>query len=414
MSALWHSARMEQVEQVEAQPVGAVLKQKRECVGLSREELARAVGVSSSTIKAIELGNRKASPELAQKLDRVLGADSAAPVGSVLNCWIAPGFNALRLLGDLVAKVNGAGGSLEQSLLYLDHRSAADWCALIDTADYQQFGNASTYLRSARAVLRVTKDAPLDLICLGCGSARREVSLCNGMLEERSATDLRLYLLDISQPLLSEAYAYAAEALDRYPHASVTAVQGNFHDLPRYGALLYRPEHSHRRKIITMLGFTFGNLDNELRFVSDALAPFAKGDLLLLDVQRGYAAAGDASAIRRNDPGLQPGAQSARQRQIEAFFLGPLRRYREGGAPVVELRNELGPACVVPGSYQIEHVANVKDGAKSRRFVLAKARRYSIAELSLALGSIGWHLVEQVASGDDKRAPISQLLFERR
>lgn len=404
---------MEQPETV-PQPYGETLRSLREGAGLSREELAAAVGVSSSTIKALELGRRNASPELAGKLDRALGA--GAPISSsasVLNCWIAPGFNALRLLADLVAKVNAAGGSLEQSLLYLDHRSAADWCELTDTIDYQQVAGAG-YARSARAVLRLTRDAPLDLICLGCGSARREVGLSRGLLDERGSLDLRLYLLDISQPLLSEAYAYAAETLDAYPHASVTAVQGNFHDLPRYGALLYRPEHSHRRKLITMLGFTFGNLDNELRFVADALAPFARGDLLLLDVQRGYAPASDPAAISRCDPGLQPGAQSARQRQIEAFFLGPLRRYREGGAPLAELRNELGPACVVPGSYQIEHVAHIKDGAKTRRFVLAKARRYSIAELAGALGALGWHLAEQIASGDEKKAPISQLLFERR
>lgn len=73
--------------------------------------------------------------------------------------------------------------------------------------------------------------------------------------------DLRLYLLDISQPLLSEAYTHAAQTLDRFRGVLVTAVQGNFHHLPRYGQLLYRPEASHRRRLVTMLGGTFGNLD---------------------------------------------------------------------------------------------------------------------------------------------------------
>ena len=39
----------------------------------------------------------------------------------------------------------------------------------------------------------------------------------------------------------------------------------HFHHLPRYGQLLYSPRRAHRRRLITMLGHTFGNLDNELR-----------------------------------------------------------------------------------------------------------------------------------------------------
>lgn len=400
----------------EGQTFGTALRERRESLGLSRSALARAVHVAETTIKAIELGRRKPSADLLRRLSRCGAVDDSASTprdGSVLNCWIAPGFNALRLLGDLVAKANAAGGSIEQSLLYLDHASAAAWCALTNTADYQMVTGA-TYERCARAVRRRIDDSPLDMIALGCGSARREVTLSRKLIEESPGLDFRLYLLDISQPLLSEAYTYAAENLEALPHVSVTAIQGNFHDIPRYGALLYRPEHSYRKRLLTMLGFTFGNLDNELRWVADTLSPFHKGDLFLFDVQRSQVASVDAKTIKRSDPSLQPGALNHRQREIESFFLGPLRRYRQGGATSAELRNELGAACVVPGSYQVEHVAYLQEDSATRRFVLAKARRYSIPELAQAMADLGWHMVEHAPSGDDKRAPISQLLFERR
>ena len=254
-------------------------------------------------------------------------------------------------------------------------------------------------------------DYPFDLIVVE-GQAPHAVQMA---LEKRVKLYKNMRILYTHHaPLLSEAYTYAAENLEALPHVSVTAIQGNFHDIPRYGALLYRPEHSYRKRLLTMLGFTFGNLDNELRWVADTLSPFHKGDLFLFDVQRSQVASVDPKVIRKHDPALQPGALHQRQREIEAFIMGPLKRYRQGGATNAELHNELGAACVVPGSYQIEQVAYLQEDSATRRFVLAKARRYSIPELAQAMADLGWHMVEHAPSGDDKRAPISQLLFERR
>lgn len=116
----------------EYEEFASALKRRREGAGLSRDELASAVGVSSSTIKALELGARNPSKELSRKLRRVLDINPEAGSTdsiSVLNCWIAPGFSALGLLDSLIATVNGPGGSLEQSNLYLDPLSAAASCA---------------------------------------------------------------------------------------------------------------------------------------------------------------------------------------------------------------------------------------------------------------------------------------------
>lgn len=331
--------------------------------------------------------------------------------GSVLNCWIAPGFSPLSLLANVQATVNGPGGSLEQSALYLDHLGAAAWCAMIGGRDYHtRFG--LTFPDTAAKVHALTKGAPLDVIALGCGDGRREVALTLAILDRKEqAADLRLYLLDISQPLLSEAYLHAARNLDARRGVSVTAVQGNFHDLPRYGQLLYRPTASHRRRLVTLLGGTFANLDNELRWVSDALSGFSRGDLFLCDVTRCYTT--DRNQICSADPALRDGGKIP-DGAIAEFFTGPLRRYHRGDARSrIDLCGELGPSCVVPGSYQIDLTARMtRTGERQRRWVVARYRRYDIAQLGAALTGIGWAFRGEVQQKDGG-APLSICLFER-
>lgn len=393
------------------------LKQSRESAGLSRDELASAVGVSSSTIKALELGARNPSKELSRKLRRVLDIEPesvSADAGSVLNCWIAPGFSALGLLDGLIAIVNGPGGSLEQSNLYLDPLSASAWCQLVQGRDYHtRFG--ITFRDTARAILQLTKGAGLDVVALGCGDGRREVSLVTELVSPGDLADLRLYLLDISQPLLSEAYTHAAQTLDRFRGVLVTAVQGNFHHLPRYGQLLYRPEASHRRRLVTMLGGTFGNLDNELQYISGALSGFSRGDLFLCDVTRSYTESSDRAVIERADPALRGGGQILSDSAAAEFFTGPLRRYQRGPAAQIELHHELGPQCVIPGSYQIDQVAVVsRRGERDRRFVVGRSRRYVPEQLGRSMEGIGWSLLHHAEIGEPGAAPMSLLLFERK
>lgn len=59
------------------QVFGAMVRYYRERGGLSRSELARQVSKSVSLIQAIELGQRAATPEVTEDLERVLPADGA-------------------------------------------------------------------------------------------------------------------------------------------------------------------------------------------------------------------------------------------------------------------------------------------------------------------------------------------------
>src|SRR5205814_3204686 len=112
----------------------------------------------------------------------------------------------------------------------------------------------------------------------------------------------RLYLLDISQPMLGFAYKHAADSLADRRGVAVFAIQGDFHRLPCYTQLLYTPQRAHRRRVVCMFGWTFGNLENEIRFVRNSLVGFAPGDLLLLDVTLVHASADRPDEILRKDP----------------------------------------------------------------------------------------------------------------
>ena len=59
------------------QVFGAMLRYYRERAGLSRTELARQISKSVSLIQAIELGQRAATAEVTEDLERVLSADGA-------------------------------------------------------------------------------------------------------------------------------------------------------------------------------------------------------------------------------------------------------------------------------------------------------------------------------------------------
>src|SRR5208283_4433598 len=59
------------------QVFGAMLRYYRERAGLSRTELARQINKSVSLIQAIELGQRAATAEVTEDLERVLPADGA-------------------------------------------------------------------------------------------------------------------------------------------------------------------------------------------------------------------------------------------------------------------------------------------------------------------------------------------------
>ncbi|MFO0621119.1 MAG: L-histidine N(alpha)-methyltransferase [Polyangia bacterium] len=392
-----------------------LLYERRTMAGLSQARLAELAGLAESAIANIESGRALPTqlallhllsvPELKLEVSDLPWEVAESDPNFALNCWLAPGFDPVKMIKELSMQVNSFGGHIEQGFLYMDPMSAADWCAIADLKDYDEMQASMQLDRAASVILEQCGKMGLDVVALGPGSARNEVRLVEQILAQGGHGDVRLYLLDISQPLLSVAYRHAAETLaDR--GGVVFAIQGNFHHLPRYGQLLYSPQRAHRRRLVTMLGHTFSNLENELRFVRNSLVGFGAGDLLLLDIRLAYASTDrPADEIIEKDPGLLKargrGVSSALRQRWDEFLTGPIRRYAHVQTEIDMLR-VLDLSCPIPGSYAVDARARVRlPSGEEREFSVYYSRRYDSTKLQAALSREGWETVANWAYGGE-------------
>ena len=402
------------------QDFSALLRERRQAAGLARGKLAELSGVPDAALQILESGTYAPSqvallhllsvPQLQLETFDLPWEASAIDPNLALNCWMAPGFDPVKMVKELALQVNSHGGHIEQSYLYMDHMSAAHWCGIAEQKDYDAMQASMPTERCASRILRATGKGGVDVIALGPGSARNEVRLAKNLLTQAGHADLRLYLLDISQPLLSVAYRHAAEVLADHG-AAVFAIQGNFHHLPRYGQLLYSPRRAHRRRIITMLGHTFSNLENELRFMRNSLVGFAAGDLLAIDFRLAYAPADQPDEILKKDPTLSGRRQADLRNLWDLFLSGPFKRY---GSDKVELEffPTLDMSCAVPGSYGVDLRATVRSNEGIREFSVYYSRRYEPNQLATALAREGWELLESWMYGGSS-APCQLMLLRK-
>ncbi len=411
-----------------AQAFGQMVEKARRAAELSYSKLAERAGLADQKIYNVVAAANVPTHATVVRLLAVqeLGltseqvpwrrADAAIP-DSLPNCWIAPGYDPLRMFTELFELLNHSrGGSIEQTYSYLDHQSAMNWFELSNQSAYATTFRENMPLEPmARKILESTGKAGLDVIAFGSGDGKQEVRLLQhlmGHYEHRygTAPDSRLFLIDISQPLLSSAYQNAAEALGKRG-AYICAVQGNFHHWPQYTQFHFSAERSRRRRIACMVGNTLGNLDNEVRFFQHTLIGFAPDDLLLLDVQLASGSPEQPDEIRRKDKLLinkfQPGHKQ--------WLGGPLRRYV---ADVLDV--ELEPVLdihsnVVPGAYTIDTVATVKlKGGREKRFSIFRFKRYDPQRLADMLRHLGWELLQEIPFGPAPNTPVHSLLLLRR
>jgi transcriptional regulator with XRE-family HTH domain len=396
---------------------GEELRRRREALGLSRMQLAKLAGISANMLRNLEGGRRSPTPGVMNRLMAVkelkleptdpllrVPMQGAAAADLAPNCWLAPGFDSIKMIKEMVLQLNGRGGHVEQSFLYLDHLSSACWCAIADQEDYVAAQSGKPLDRAAAAILRSVNGAGLDIIGMGCGDGKTEVRLVQHLVERGGHGDLRFYMLDISQPLLSAAYKHAADTLADRRGVAMFAIQGNFHDLPRYTQLLYTPERAHRRRVVCMFGYTFGNLQNEILFVRNSLVGFAPGDLLLLDVGLVCAPADQPEEVMKRDPRLSGKLPAGWQTRYEEWLAGPLKRYMKDYVGGLSFTSELDTAsCPVSGSYAVEVRANVKVHGGEKTFSIFRVKRYDIIKLVACLRQLGWDPVDGWQYGSDPR-----------
>jgi transcriptional regulator with XRE-family HTH domain len=409
------------LDMAQRQEIARTVRDRRMTLGLSVQALAQRVGLSEGTIKNLESPRKPitrttllrltAMAELGFQFDELLFDQPMGDQPEPMNCFIAPGFNPIKMVIELGEKLNSAGGVVEQTNVYLDHQSAAAYLKLANQPEYvAAFRDPVPMTRVAEVILESTGRAGLDVIALGSGDAREEVRLVQHLLAKSRLPDLRLYLLDVSQPLLLTGFVHAAETLADQYGVAYFAMQGNFHHLPRYTQLNYTPTRSHRRRIATIFGGTMASLEHEGQFFRHSLSGLAPGDLAVIYAQLAAASPAQPDAISRLEPALQKPISTAHKN----WLTDPIYRYCKEVTDV-ELHLEINTTCPVPGSYALEAIATVKlTGRRQKVFSMHRWRKYDPDLLSAHLGTMGWETLAQLPCGSSPKNQAAVLVLRKR
>jgi transcriptional regulator with XRE-family HTH domain len=410
---------------------GLQLRKRRERAGLARLQLAALSGVNDSTIRNLETYRHKASRAIIMRLQAVpvlgmpqFSADASLAASAVgahpsgvppfaCNCWFAPEYDSIQMARDMVRRLSSSGGYIEPMYLFADPAAAAAWCAFAEQDDWAQVKALLPMRDVTQAIKQASNALPLDIIGLGPGQAHDEVRLVQSLVGEQEQ-DLRLFLLEISQPLLSAGYQHAAQVLGEVPSVGIYAIQGNFYHLPRYTPLL--ATHN-RRRLCCMFGYTFSSLENEISFVRYNLCGFHKGDLLLIDVPKACASPTQPKEeIMKLDPSLARSSErlDAALSAEAALYEGLFERHVPGLRSIkLKLGLELS-GCPIPGSYAAAWRAHVRtDSDPEREFLVALLKRYEPRQLHAAMSQNGWELLQSWDYADESH-PSMLALYRKR
>lgn len=385
---------------------GKLLRDKRNAAGLSRTQLARRAKISDATIKFAETARHPPSRATLIRLVRVAElnlswADAPGhrppptpdnptvevmpPRALELNWFVSPGYEPIRMVNDLGRFLCGAGGHVEQSLVYLDPQSAAAYLAVCRHPSAAILRASVPLAAAAKHIATVCESSSLRLIALGAGDATLETQLVQHLLGRLLEPRLDLCLLDISQPLLAAGFQNATESLRGRTGVSVWGMQADFHHLGEYPQFRRAPRQRH---LFCLLGGTLANLDHEPRFFRHSLH-HEPGDLLLVDLQLAREAPTNPEDIKKRDPTWSSGVSPL----LAAWLGGPLWRHCKD-VTHVSFRWQLDTTSPVPGSYTLEAMATVEaQGRDPREFSMYRFRRYEASGLTQCLRELGWHEV---------------------
>lgn len=400
---------------------GETLFKRRSKAKMSQQELGARVGVTSTVIRYIENATKRpgrktllrllAIPELQLKVNDVTRRSATgenAETGWLPNSLLSNGYDPVQMLTELKGILSGNGGQIEQSYLYIEPQSAADWMASCNSVAYiDAYRSSAGFEAMAKRIRECVGTGGIEVYALGCGDGRTEVALVQNLANAfPRPSDVRLNLLDISHSLLNVAYNHARASLEKI---ALYAVHGNFHELPRYPRGYSTGKPSCR--LFTMLGYTLVNLEDEIRYFRDTLSGCESGDLFLADILIAYAPPECPEDIRRLDPSLR----AVELRLSHAAWLGGVIRRHGNGVADVKFSLELDTRCPVPGSYGLDVIATVKmaGGKPDRRFLAWRQRRYDPEKLADALSGVGWEPKELLTYGPDGKS-LALLLFRKR
>lgn len=391
------------------------LTQFRKTNQMSAAPLARLAGISLRTYYLLESGKVQPSMETLERLSIAMKIDpgwlgfGVSANGLAPHITFTPGFDSEALVKDLLAQLRGPSGVIDDVYKYLDSTGAHEWRTLLQQPEFANVVAALPMGSVLECLIgKVERDDGVDVIGLGCGDGEREISLIKKLLARR-IRNLRLLLLDISVSLLGAA-VQASDQFSRAHSVPVMALLGNFHNLPEYAHLL-TGDHP-RRRVITMFGYTFSNLDNEVQFLRRSMRWANPGDILVLDLPAAATEATDPSEIRRRDKSFTKRSGGEWHNAAFRFLTGPLRRNLDRISDI-KIKTELDQtSCVIPGSYAVMHTADVRlQSGESKHFVIGYSKRYDLAKLASHMDTEGWTLLEGHPYGQDSFGLVA--IFQR-
>lgn len=181
------------------------MRHHRDEAKLTQEQVADYSGLSLSYIRKLEQGSKPPSrnvllalcsvPDLKLVPPEVTSLPAIREYGFRLapNWYVSPTFDSLQMLHDFSQHLNGGGGSVEQTYVYMDHQSATDWIQLCNTPSYvAAFREHTPHSAIARRLREVVGQVGLDVIALRPGDGKSEVRLVQQIRE--AATDPYLLL----------------------------------------------------------------------------------------------------------------------------------------------------------------------------------------------------------------------------
>ncbi len=396
----------------------ARLRERRESAGMTQRQLGERANLSTDLIRGIEAGRKRATPATVRALMRVeaLRLDSGdllpAPMtrgrAESPNWWVAPQLDVVSMLQDLGRRMSSSSGRIEQTHMYLDAHSARDWWEIANDPYYlSSYRHPMPLEHVAATAMDAVGQVPLDVVALGPGDGLMETRFVQALMSHQVDRDLRYYLLDISQPLLSKAHRHAKDSLDAVRGVVVFGMFGNFHYLPLYEQLFYSP--AKRRRIFTLIGATMNNLDDELRFFRESLRVAEKDDLLLVDFTVAFAPPSERKRILELDKAIEQPMTDA----ILKWLSGPFRR--NGQPREIKGSYELDTDRMVPGSYSVDAKVEVVDQAgEKREFFVWRVTRYDPEQLTAWLDGLGWQRLYFTGFGPKSRNQMGLMLLRKR
>lgn len=390
------------------------LLQYRTAHKLSSAELARRAGITPQALHLIEKGSSLPTMETLERLSVATKLDPGwlgfgIPLsGTAPQITIAPGFDSTAMVEELLMLLKRSSCVIDDVYKYIDPLGAYEWRNVLRQPGMANLIADVPLTELGQIILGTVASECCDVIAIGCGTAEREINFVRKLLG-RGRTDFRLLLIDISLSLLGIA-VQEADHFSRNHAVPVLALLGDFHRMPDYAHLL-TPDHP-RRRILTMFGYTFANLDNEVQFLRRSLSWTNGGDYLILDLPAAATDSSDPSEIRRRDPGLAHKRGKEWKSAAFHFLMGPIRRYTDGVLDW-EVTTELDQSsCLIPGSYAVVHRADVTlSSGERKKFVVGYSKRYHLEKLGRHMETEGWRLLEGLRYGPDDKFLLA--LFQR-